>query len=268
MFRYVENEPHVKSAGCLARITLFMLWWTPIAHAKLPSLMACLLKVDGDQGTLFSLFSLPGERVERASALLWSSLLGVLKPCMLSCVVWCWFLVLTELRFKKLLFTCSWWSSATCIVCNGTCLLDPLSALSIYYACWFGGGDPHLICGAIIEMWCDVMWCGERTGDVVVWCGEMRGEMRWCCGVMWWEKRWCCGVIWWEIWCDVVRCVLMWWEKRWCCGAMWWDVVKCDVMWWWWVSAIRKFFNYFFWPLSEAGSVHVFAKNCMPSIIW
>ena len=31
-----------QSAGCLARITLFMLWWTPIAQAKLPSPMVRL----------------------------------------------------------------------------------------------------------------------------------------------------------------------------------------------------------------------------------
>ena len=43
MFRFLKKMHQTsQSAGCLARITLFMLWWTPIAQAKLPSPMVRL----------------------------------------------------------------------------------------------------------------------------------------------------------------------------------------------------------------------------------
>ena len=102
-----------------------------------------------------------------------------LKPRMLSFFVWCWFLVSTELHFVKLLCTCSLifsWSFATCIVYNGTCLLDPLSTFSIfqYILClliWLRvglGGIPTWFVGRWLR-------CGERSGEM--WCDVVREEV-------------------------------------------------------------------------------------------
>ena len=106
------------------------------------------------------------------------------------------------------------------------------------------GRDPHLICGVMIEMWCDVVrnvpgWCGEklckvmrcdeRRGDVVVWCGDRFG-------VMWWGVVWC-GVIWWDV--------------AWCGGGEFPQLGS--------VSTIN-----FLWPFSEAGLLHVCAKTMCP----
>ena len=85
-----------------------------------------------------------------------------------------WHLDMSQEWRTNFLITSSflWWYFATCIVCNGTCLLDPSSAFSILcLLIWlrFGlGGIPTWFVGPCDVMWWDVGRCDVMWWDVVV----------------------------------------------------------------------------------------------------